>query len=190
MLGPKAAGVGAFGYPNAGACVKLGRNNGDRLKPISEFKLVVGASAGGHAAELTILLDSAIGVWPVEPSSYVTTMQIAAAGFAQRSKPVYVIGECDRRKPLQIVAVLFRAFKLAARLRPDAVVTTGSMPLALFCIWAKLFGAKIVWIDSVAQCDEMSASGKLMRRIADLCLVQWPDLAAQLSGVEYVGEVL
>ena len=44
------------------------------------------------------------------------------------------------------VRVLMRGFLLAVRERPDAVVTTGSMPLALFCLWAKLFGARIVWI--------------------------------------------
>lgn len=160
------------------------------MRATADFKLVVGASAGGHATELLILLDAARGMWPVEPAAYITTMQIAAAGFAQRGKPVHVIGECDRRKPLQALAVLFRTLWLAIKVRPDAVVTTGSMPLALFCLWAKLLGAKIVWIDSVAQCDEMSTSGKLMRRVADLCLVQWADLAARVGGVEYAGEVL
>src|SRR4051812_13193830 len=90
-----------------------------------DFRLAVGASAGGHAAELSILLDAAKGVWPVEPALYITTMQIAAGGFAGGGKPVHVIGECDRRKPLQALAVLLRAFALAQRTRPDAVVTTG-----------------------------------------------------------------
>ena len=156
----------------------------------SNFKLVVGASAGGHATELLILLDAARGAWPVEPAVYITTMEIAVEGFAKRGKPVHVIGECDRRKPLQAIGVLFRTLWLAILERPDAVVTTGSLPLAMFCIWAKLFGAKIVWIDSVAQCDEMSTSGKLMRRMADLCLVQWADVAARVANVEYAGEVL
>jgi UDP-N-acetylglucosamine:LPS N-acetylglucosamine transferase len=160
------------------------------MKEISDFRLVVGASAGGHATELNILLDAALGIWPVQVSAYITTMQIAAAGFAQCGKPVYVIGECDRRKPLQTLAVMFRTLRLAIRLRPDAIVTTGSMPLALFCLWAKCLGTKVIWIDSVAQCDEMSASGKLMRRVANLCLVQWADVAARVDGVEYAGEVL
>ena len=155
-----------------------------------DMKLVVGASAGGHANELTLLLNAAEGMWPVEPMAFVTTMQITAQGFAHRGKPVHVIGESDRRKPLQSIEVFFRTFWLALRLRPDAVVTTGSMPLMLFCVWAKLFGAKVVWIDSVAQIDAMSVSGQVMRRVADLCLVQWPELVARYPGVEYAGEVL
>jgi UDP-N-acetylglucosamine:LPS N-acetylglucosamine transferase len=165
--------------------------SGDKyIAATRKLKLVVGASAGGHATELLILLDAARGIWPVEPSVYITTMRIAAEGFAKHGKPVHVIGECDRRKPLQAIAVLFRTLCLAILERPDAVVTTGSMPLAMFCVWAKLLGAKIVWIDSVAQIDEMSASGRLMRRIADLCLAQWPDVAARYADVEYAGEVL
>lgn len=154
------------------------------------MKLVVGASAGGHANELEILLRAARTSWPVEPSAFVTTMQITADGFARHGKPVHIVGEADRRKPLEAVKVLFRTLLIAARVRPSVVVTTGSMPLAVFCIWSKLLGAKIVWIDSVAQIDHMSVSGRFMRRIADLCLVQWPDLVHQYPGVEYSGELL
>ena len=161
-----------------------------RMSETRQLQLVVGASAGGHATELQILLDAAAGLWPVEPSAYVTTMQIAAGTFAGRGKPVFIIGECDRDKPLQAIAVALRTLCLAIRLRPDAVVTTGSMPLAMFCAWAKLLGARIVWVDSIAQIDKLSASGGLMRRIADLCLAQWPDVAARYENVEYAGEVL
>lgn len=161
-----------------------------RMAAPRRLKLVVGASAGGHATELLILLECAKGIWPVEPSVYITTMRIAAEGFAKHGKPVHVVGECDRRKPLQAIAVLFRTLWLAVLERPDAVVTTGSLPLAMFCVWAKLLGAKIVWIDSVAQIEEMSASGRFVRRIADLCLAQWPDVAARYPDVEYAGEVL
>jgi len=157
---------------------------------VERVGLVVGASAGGHANELLLLLKAAEGVWPVQPDAYVTTMDIAAAGFTKFGKPVHVIGESDRRKPLQAAAVLFRSFRLAVRLRPRAVVTTGSMPLALFCVWCKLFGAKVVWVDSIAQIDKMSVSGRLMRHVADLCMVQWPELVARYPDVEYAGEVL
>ena len=157
---------------------------------LRNIRLVVGASAGGHANELELLLQAAKGAWPVEPAAFVTTMQITADGFARHGRPVHVIGEADRRKPIEAVGVLFRSLVLALKVRPTVVVTTGSMPLAVFCIWSKLLGARIVWIDSVAQIDHMSVSGQIMRRVADLCLVQWPDLVGKYSGVEYSGELL
>jgi UDP-N-acetylglucosamine:LPS N-acetylglucosamine transferase len=154
------------------------------------MKLIVGASAGGHANELEILLRAAGSAWPVAPDSFVTTMEITAQGMARHGRPVHVIGEADRRKPFQAIMVVWRALYVALRERPDVVVTTGSMPLAVFCIWAKFLGARIIWIDSVAQIDKMSVSGRIMRRVADLCLVQWPDLVARNPGVEYCGELL
>jgi UDP-N-acetylglucosamine:LPS N-acetylglucosamine transferase len=154
------------------------------------LKLIAGASAGGHANELELLLKAAGNSWPVQPHSYVTTLQITADGLARYGRPVHIIGEADRRKPFDAVLVIGRAFRLALRERPDVVVTTGSMPLAVFCLWAKLFGARIVWIDSVAQIGRMSVSGRVMRHVADLCLVQWPDLVSKYPGVEYSGELL
>lgn len=153
------------------------------------LKLVVGASAGGHVNELLILLDAARGLWPVAPVGYVTTMDIAAKSFGEHGKPVYVLGEGDRLKPLRSVAVLWRALRAAWLLRPDVVVTTGSMPLALFCLWSRLLGARIVWIDSVAQVENMSLSGRFVRRFASLCLVQWREVAATTPGTEYAGEL-
>lgn len=153
------------------------------------LRLVVGASAGGHVNELLILLEAARGLWPVEPSAFVTTMQIAVTSFAAGERPVHVLGEGDRLKPLRSLAVLFRALRSAWQLRPDVVVTTGSMPLALFCFWSRLMGSRIVWIDSVAQVEKMSLSGRFVGSFADLCLVQWPEVAASTSGTEYAGEL-
>ncbi|MCU0920681.1 MAG: UDP-N-acetylglucosamine transferase subunit ALG14 [Burkholderiaceae bacterium] len=154
-----------------------------------DLKLVVGASAGGHVNELLILLEAARGLWPVEPAAYVTTMEIAVKGFSAHGKPVHVLGEGDRLKPLRSIGVLLRALRSAWVLRPGVVVTTGSMPLALFCFWSRLFGARIVWIDSVAQVEKMSLSGRFVRRFADLCLVQWPEVAASTPETEYAGEL-
>lgn len=153
------------------------------------LKLVAGASTGGHLNELLILVARAPGRWPVMPSAYVTSMQIGVKAFAAFDKPVHVLGEADRTKLLGALRVLLCALRVAWRLRPDVVVTTGSMPLALFCFWARLFGARIVWIDSVAQVERMSASGRFVRLFADLCLVQWPEVARSHRGVEYAGEL-
>ena len=58
------------------------------------------------------------------------------------------------------------------------------------CFLGKLFGAKVIWIDSITNVERISLSGRMVRYIADLFLVQWPDLANQYKSVEYVGEVI
>jgi len=70
------------------------------------------------------------------------------------------------------------------------VITTGSLPLAIFCFLGKLFGARIVWIDSIANVEKLSLSGSFVRRFADLFLTQWPEIAAKYRNVEYVGSLV
>ncbi len=153
------------------------------------LRIVAGASTGGHVNELLILMRHAPAFWPKMPDAYVTSLPLGKAGFAEFDKPIHVIGAADRNTPLRALLVLFRALYVAWRLRPDVVVTTGALPLALFCACARLFGARIVWIDSVAQISGLSASGRWVRSFADLFLVQWRDNQDRNGGVEYVGEL-
>ncbi len=59
----------------------------------------------------------------------------------------------------------------------------------LTCFIAKIIGAKIVWIDSVTNVERLSLSGRLVRGIANLFLVQWPNLERNYKKVEYVGAI-
>ena len=134
-------------------------------------------------------LLSTVETWPVQPSVYVTSRAIWAKKLEERGR-TYVVGECDRNKPLQVALTAWRSLKLVWVERPDVVITTGSLPLAIVCLVAKGFGAKIVWIDSIAQLDDLSMSGRLVRRYADVFITQWPDVAARYKNAEYVGELL
>lgn len=127
--------------------------------------------------------------WPQLPSFYVTTSQTPVQKLARRG-PVYVIGDCNRQHPLKALAVLVRSLNLVIKERPDVVITTGSLPLAILCLTAKLFGARIVWIDSIANIDGFSLSGRMIRHFADLFMTQWPELAERYANVEYVGAIV
>jgi UDP-N-acetylglucosamine:LPS N-acetylglucosamine transferase len=78
--------------------------------------------------------------------------------------------------------------------RPDVVITTGSAPALISVILAKyLFRAHTIWIDSIANAERLSTSGKTAGRFADIWLTQWPQLAKS-EGTErhpqYWGAVL
>jgi hypothetical protein len=53
-----------------------------------------------------------------------------------------------------------------------------------------MLGAKIIWIDSITNVERMSLSGRMVRRIANVCLVQWPELTQKYPNAEYVGTVI
>ena len=73
--------------------------------------------------------------------------------------------------------------------RPDVVITTGAAPGFFAVMFGKFIGARTIWLDSIANVDEMSKSGKMAGRYADLWLTQWPHLA-EAGGPEYAGTVL
>jgi UDP-N-acetylglucosamine:LPS N-acetylglucosamine transferase len=102
----------------------------------------------------------------------------------------YIIGQCNRKTPFSAIVVALQCFRITLRERPDVLVTTGSMPLAILACFMKLFGGKVVWVDSVARVSEMSLSGRIVRSFADLCLVQIETLADEDGRVEFAGGLL
>jgi hypothetical protein len=72
----------------------------------------------------------------------------------------------------------------------DIVLSTGAAAGCIMCFLGKLRGAKVIWLDSITNVEKMSLSGRMVRHVADLCLVQWPGLAEKYDGVEYRGSVI
>jgi len=129
------------------------------------------------------------GDWPVLPEVYVTSSTVWRQKLLEKGR-VYVVGECNRHNPFRLIYVACRALWFAVKERPDVVISTGSAPIAFVCLFTRLLGGKIVWIDSVAQFEGLSVSSQIMRHVADLCLCQWPEVAARYDDVEYVGQLL
>jgi hypothetical protein len=152
-----------------------------------DAKFCVGASSGGHMSELAALLELQ-DHWPVRPGLYVSSLTISRDALPAGVRS-YVIGECDRHRPFDAVKTLARSLRIALVERPRVVLTTGSLPLALFSLACKIFGARIIWIDSISQIEGLSISGRLVRPFADLFFVQWPELA-RYRNVRYAGELI
>jgi len=79
--------------------------------------------------------------------------------------------------------------RIISKTKPDVILTTGASVGLLSLIIGKHFGAKTIWIDSIANGDEMSYSGKLAKRWADVWLTQWGHLSTP-SGPQYWGSIL
>jgi UDP-N-acetylglucosamine:LPS N-acetylglucosamine transferase len=86
--------------------------------------------------------------------------------------------------------VLWRSFKIIYRERPDVVISTGATVGCVVCFLGKLFSAKVIWIDSITNVERISLSGRMVRYIADLFLVQWPEFTKQYDNIEYIGAVI
>ena len=83
-----------------------------------------------------------------------------------------------------------RCLKVILSERPDVVISTGAAVGCIMCFLGKLLGAKVIWVDSIANVERISLSGRMVRHIADLFLVQWSELTWRYSNVEYAGAVI
>jgi UDP-N-acetylglucosamine:LPS N-acetylglucosamine transferase len=150
------------------------------------------ASAGGHWVQLMRIRPA----WAGLDVTYVTTdeglrqMVIDAALASGEAEPGFrLITEANRWHKRKLVKQLAELFFVMLRVRPDAVITTGAAPGYFALRLGRMFGARTVWIDSMANAEELSLSGQKARRHADLWLTQWEHLAGP-DGPKYLGSVL
>lgn len=147
-------------------------------------KVMAVSSGGGHWVQLRRIapafddLDVVyVGVDPVRPQ-----------GLADRR--YYAVRDATRRDRLAFAVLAAQLVPIVLCERPDVVVTTGAAPGLLAMVFAKaLVRSRTIWIDSIANVERMSSSGRQARRFADHWLTQWQDLAGP-EGPEYWGQVL
>ena len=151
----------------------------------NKLQICLAASAGGHFNQLLKLTDS----WSRYETFYVVTSEVVCKDLKKSSR-VFIVGECNRQHPLRVIRVLCQCIKIAYSERPAVTISTGAAPGFLFCLIAKIFGARIVWVDSIANIERLSLSGRMVRPFADLVLTQWPELAKKYRNVEYAGMVI
>lgn len=101
----------------------------------------------------------------------------------------YTIPDASRFDIKSFLPVFIRAVRIMFRERPAAVVTTGSAPMLAFLCIGRLMGCRTLWVDSIANSERMSSSGRMAKRIAHRCISQWPSVAER-EQVECWGSVL
>ena len=144
------------------------------------------ASSGGHWEELMCLRPIA----EEHDTFYVTE----AGGQAKDSslENIYLVPQINRRQknfPLRFLKLLITAGNIILREKPNVVITTGALISFPFCLFAKLIGAKVVYIETFARVNDRSLTGKLVYPLADLFLVQWESLLEFYPKAIYVGGV-
>jgi len=99
------------------------------------------------------------------------------------------VTDANLSRKTQLLRQLAEVFLVVLRHRPDVIISTGAAPGYFALRFGKLFGARTIWIDSMANAEQLSKSGKEVRKHADLWLTQWEHLARS-EGPHFIGRVL
>lgn len=99
------------------------------------------------------------------------------------------LSDYNQNHPIKFLRGLIEAIPIIKKIKPDITFTTGAAP-GLMCILAsRLNGAQTMRIDSIANAEKLSLSGKIASKFSTVTLTQWKHLAKP-DGPEYWGSVL
>lgn len=73
--------------------------------------------------------------------------------------------------------------------RPKYIVTTGAHIAGPMCCLGKIFGSKVIFIETFANSHSKTITGKLVYKFADLFIVQWESMLKLYPNAVYWGSV-
>lgn len=141
------------------------------------------ASGGGHWVQLLRLRPAFEGA----DVAYVTVddayrCQVEPARFHR-------VPDATQWDRLKLVSLTLRLLWILARERPHLILSTGAAPGYLAIRLGGLLGARTLWLDSIANVEELSRSGRMVGGHVDTWLTQWENVA-EPGGPDYRGAVL
>lgn len=89
--------------------------------------------------------------------------------------------------PFKLLYNCFKSVYLYLKIHPDYIVTTGVHTAGPICCLGKIFGTKIIFIETFAQISSKTVTGKLLYPISDLFVVQWESMKDVYPDAVYGG---
>lgn len=146
-------------------------------------KILAISSGGGHWVQLLRLRPAFEGcevVFATAKEGY--RSDVGDAEFR-------LVTDGNRTEKLRLLRSLYEVFRLIRRERPDVIISTGAAPGYFAVRLGRMLGIRTIWVDSVANAEELSMSGQKAGSCVDLWLTQWPHLARE-DGPKCFGNVL
>lgn len=153
---------------------------------IKKKKVCFAASSGGHFEQISMLkplMD--------KYDSFVITEQTEYKASITGEKMYYLhqINRRERSLPIWLFANTLKSLVILIKEKPDVIITTGVLAMIPLCLLAKVFGKKLVYIESFAKVSSPTESGKLLYKFADRFYVQWQSMKEFYPNAIYLGGI-
>lgn len=145
-------------------------------------RILVMASGGGHWVQLQRLKAA----WAEHDVTWATVHADSAADVAPAKFRTFT--DVSRKDWWRLPLVVADMARLLLAVRPQVIVSTGALPPLVAMALARPFGVRTLWVDSIANSEVVSGSGRLAKKVAGQVVTQWPGLAG--DGIEHWGSVL
>ncbi|HSS80508.1 MAG TPA: PssD/Cps14F family polysaccharide biosynthesis glycosyltransferase [Gaiellaceae bacterium] len=147
--------------------------------------LLLVASPGGHLFQLWALREA----WKEIERVWVTLDTADVRALLPDEDVLFAHGPTNRNLPNLLRNVVF-AFRVVRRVRPLVIVTTGAGVAVPFIWIGRLFGARVVYVETLARVEGPSLSFRLVAPLVSRVYVQWPELLRAIPKARYSGTVV
>ena len=149
-------------------------------------KICFAASSGGHFEQILMLkplMEKYESFLITEKTTYKAEV---------KDERMYYLHQVNRKEwsfPFEMIGNSFKSLFIFIKERPDVVITTGVLAMIPICLLAKVFGKKLIYIESFAKVTSPTETGKLMYKYADQFYVQWPQMKEIYPNALYLGGI-
>lgn len=148
-------------------------------------KVLAIASPGGHWIQLNKLCN------PMEDRFNVVYVTPSAQYASNKNtvRKVLNITDASATSKSKLIPLAFQLLWIFIKERPTAIISTGAAPGAIAVLLAKFLPIKTIWVDSIANTAEISRSGRMVKKHADVVITQWESLSDG-KNIIYQGSIL
>lgn len=150
------------------------------------LKIVFAASSGGHFEQLLMLkplMEKYDSILVTEKTEY---------GSGKLDVKTYYVKQINRKEPLflpKFIANTWKALMIIIKEKPKVMITTGVLAIIPLALLIKLFGGKLIYLESFAKVTSKTLSGKLLYKFADQFYVQWEEMLKLYPNAIYKGGI-
>ena len=150
------------------------------------MKICFIASSGGHFEQVMMLkplMDKYESFIVTEKTKYsISTKNI-------RSYFLNQVNRSEIKVIYNIIINTIKSLKIFLKENPDIIISTGALSTIPMCIIGKVFGKKIIFIESFAKINSPTLTGKLIYKFADRFYVQWHTMKEFYPNAIYKGGI-
>lgn len=150
------------------------------------MKICFAASTGGHFEQLMMLRPL------MEKNDSFILTEKTDYSVAKDADRVYYLSQVNRKEKSWLLAMLanaFQSFGIFLKERPDAIICTGVLATIPMCLLCRLFGKKLIYIESFAKVTSPTETGKLIYKFAHRFYVQWESMLEIYPNAIYLGGI-
>lgn len=175
------------------------RNKGQEKPILNQKKIIVAITGGGFQWQSKELLKRLGNTYEYHfvslsyPTWKLKIRNMPKEGEVHYISIVTTMGDKDLWKKFKNVLRCLRdAYKFFRKVNPSAIICIGTSVAIPLCFWAKCFGKKAIFIESITRVTKPSLTGKIIStlRLCDRFYVQWPEAVNLYRGAIYRGTVL